>query len=294
MSLGENLQFLRKRDNITQEQLAEKLEVSRQSVSKWESDTTYPEMEKLIQICKMFHCNMDDMIQKDISTLYLEDKTNYDSHMNFFSKVISFCVGLILLGVSTMMFLEGINVKHGLSTVVLFIFLVVAVAPIIVASINHSDFRKKNPFIENFYKEEEVDAFNKKFAIMITAGIVIILIGLIILIGSDVLYPKIDESIVISFFLLFVTIAASIFTYAGMQKSKYNIDNYNKMNDKESEEYKKDELTGTVCACIMMIATIIYFIAGFVFGEWGVPSIVVFPVGGMLCGIACMIIESKK
>ena len=56
MSLGENLQYLRKRDNITQEQLAEQLDVSRQSVSKWESDTTYPEMEKLLQLCQMFHC----------------------------------------------------------------------------------------------------------------------------------------------------------------------------------------------------------------------------------------------
>ena len=41
MSLGQNLQFLRKRDNITQEQLAETLEVSRQSVSKWESDVSH-------------------------------------------------------------------------------------------------------------------------------------------------------------------------------------------------------------------------------------------------------------
>ena len=38
MSFGENLQFLRKRENITQEQMAERLEVSRQSVSKWESE----------------------------------------------------------------------------------------------------------------------------------------------------------------------------------------------------------------------------------------------------------------
>ena len=40
MSLGENLQFLRKKNNITQEQLAEQLDVSRQSVSKWESDSS--------------------------------------------------------------------------------------------------------------------------------------------------------------------------------------------------------------------------------------------------------------
>ena len=50
MSFGENLQFLRKQKNITQEQLAERLEVSRQSVSKWESSQSYPEMEKLLQI----------------------------------------------------------------------------------------------------------------------------------------------------------------------------------------------------------------------------------------------------
>lgn len=41
MSFGENLQFLRKRENITQEQMAERLEVSRQSVSKWESDLSH-------------------------------------------------------------------------------------------------------------------------------------------------------------------------------------------------------------------------------------------------------------
>lgn len=48
---GGNLQFYRKRDNLTQEQLAEMLEVSRQTVSKWESGASYAEMEKILQIC---------------------------------------------------------------------------------------------------------------------------------------------------------------------------------------------------------------------------------------------------
>lgn len=105
MSLGQNLQFLRKRDNITQEQLAEVLEVSRQSVSKWESDTTYPEMEKLLQLANLFHCSLDDLVQKDISTQYVEDKCNYDQFMNQFSKRITAGVGLILSGLTLMMFL---------------------------------------------------------------------------------------------------------------------------------------------------------------------------------------------
>ena len=45
MSLSENLQFLRQRRGVTQEQLAEELDVSRQSVSKWESGVSYPEMD---------------------------------------------------------------------------------------------------------------------------------------------------------------------------------------------------------------------------------------------------------
>ena len=56
MSFGENLQFYRKRKDITQEQLAEQLGVSRQTVSKWESDSSYPEMEKILQLCDLFEC----------------------------------------------------------------------------------------------------------------------------------------------------------------------------------------------------------------------------------------------
>ena len=113
MSLGQNLQFLRKRDNITQEQLAETLEVSRQSVSKWESDTSYPEMDKLLQLANLFHCSLDDLIQKDVSTQYVEDKCNYDQFMNQFSKRITLGVGLILSGITITLFL--ITVRFTLS-----------------------------------------------------------------------------------------------------------------------------------------------------------------------------------
>lgn len=54
MSLfGDNLLYYRKRNDMTQEQLAERLEVSRQTVSKWEAGTSYAEMEKLLQLCDL-------------------------------------------------------------------------------------------------------------------------------------------------------------------------------------------------------------------------------------------------
>ena len=67
MTLGEKLSKLRKEYNYTQEQLADILGVSRQSISKWESDIVYPETEKLIKIGKLFECSMDYLLNEDIT-----------------------------------------------------------------------------------------------------------------------------------------------------------------------------------------------------------------------------------
>lgn len=68
MSFGQNLQFLRKmRNKMTQEELAEKLKVSRQTVSKWELDLVYPEMNKLVELCNLFSCSMDELVREDMN-----------------------------------------------------------------------------------------------------------------------------------------------------------------------------------------------------------------------------------
>lgn len=62
MALGEKLAKLRREKNYTQEQLAELLGVSRQAVSKWESDSAYPETEKLIRLAKLYGCSLDELL----------------------------------------------------------------------------------------------------------------------------------------------------------------------------------------------------------------------------------------
>lgn len=300
MSLGENLQFLRKRNDITQEQLAEKLNVSRQSVSKWESDTAYPEMDKLIQLCEMFNCRMDDILRENISTLYVEDKADYDKHMNLLSKMMALGVGLILFGLAIMTFLSGFIENDELASIPFFILLIIAVAIFIVMGLQHSDFEKKNPHLNDFYSEEEKDAFNKKFTVYIAAGVVLILIGLLILISAEAVSAEVYisspldlEELMDAAFFLFITVAVTLFVYSGIQKDKYDIQDYNLKHDINSEKNKKEQLIGTVCGCLMMTATIIYLICGFVFSEWGTPYVVVFPVFGIGCGIASMVINMK-
>ena len=69
MKFGENLYALRKSTKMSQENLAEKVGVSRQSVSKWENGEAYPEMDNILKICKIFHCKINDLIHDDIQDI---------------------------------------------------------------------------------------------------------------------------------------------------------------------------------------------------------------------------------
>lgn len=63
MTFGDKLSKLRKENNYTQEQLADILGVSRQSISKWESNIAYPETDKLIRISELFNCTLDHLLK---------------------------------------------------------------------------------------------------------------------------------------------------------------------------------------------------------------------------------------
>ncbi len=79
MNFASNLQKLRKDKNMSQEALAEKLDVTRQSVSKWESGVTYPEMDKLISICKIFNVDMDTLVNGDVGVEKQEKETTINT-----------------------------------------------------------------------------------------------------------------------------------------------------------------------------------------------------------------------
>lgn len=65
MKFGNNIQNLRKSKNLSQEELAEKVGVSRQSISKWECDESYPAWSNIPTLCSIFHCNIDDLISNE-------------------------------------------------------------------------------------------------------------------------------------------------------------------------------------------------------------------------------------
>lgn len=85
-NFANNLKKLRKDNNLSQEELALELGVSRQSVSKWESGQTYPEMDKVLQLCKMFNVNIDELLSQNIKEVKenIEAKNKLNKYVDDF------------------------------------------------------------------------------------------------------------------------------------------------------------------------------------------------------------------
>lgn len=301
MAFNENLQNLRKMKGMSQEQLAEKLGISRQAVSKYESGNGYPETEKLIAICEIFDCSLDTLIKGKITDDSTGEKKKYENLQNRFSKGIAFGVGLILLGVTILLYFAGvanaastaaIEERYAILGVIILLCCVVIAVPIfIMLGIEEENFDKKHPQLPHFYSEEEVDNFDKKFIKAIAFGVALILVGVIALIALYGLKVVGEESTLPAVVLLgCVTLAVPVFTYFGIQKEKYDIENYNQMHSEEGK--KREEKSGKICVVIMLTATAIFLASGWLFDLWKI-NWVVFPIGGILCGIVSTIFEKE-
>lgn len=294
---GENLQFYRKQKEMTQEQLAEQLDVSRQTVSKWESGASYPEMEKILQLCDLFSCNMDILMRKNAAESEQQDGEGYERYMEKRRKNITIGVTLLILGVAFWNLLFGLGWREPIVNTLFFATAIVAILVLVVAGIQDETYRKNHPLIPEFYTKEEIARFDEKFPIRIAAGIGAILVGVLIAMNAED-FPRefgmgmgVEEEFYYGIFLLLVAIGVGIFVHTGLGKAKYDIAAYNRENDRAVQ--KENEKVGIWCGCIMIVATIVFFVAGFVYDLWEVCW-VVFPVGGMICGIVALILKGKQ
>ena len=83
MKFGENLKLLRMNKNLSQEELAEEMGVSRQSVSKWETSLAYPEMKHILKLCNIFGCQVTDLVRDSMVDLDSLDEEIRQSVVKF-------------------------------------------------------------------------------------------------------------------------------------------------------------------------------------------------------------------
>lgn len=95
MQLGQTIQKIRKENHLTQEEFAEIFHVTRQSVSNWENEKSYPDLLTLVAISDNFHISLDKMLKEDIKmTEKLNKEIHWAKHMRMIFAVV---LGIIVV-----------------------------------------------------------------------------------------------------------------------------------------------------------------------------------------------------
>ena len=92
MNIGNQIKFFRQRDHLSQEDLAAKLYVSRQTISNWENDKSYPDIHNLLMLSSLFQVSLDNLVKGDIEIMeqkLKQSKFNLWSHLMIWPMLLS-------------------------------------------------------------------------------------------------------------------------------------------------------------------------------------------------------------
>ena len=329
MNFGTNVIYYRRKLGITQEALAERLHVSRQTVSRWETESTAPDVEMLISLCELFGCTMDTLVRGDAEAEDVAQSEKADDareaesisseelkaedyraesiapeapscslderrrHYSAFAIAISSGVAIVLAAVAVMLFTYSLS--STLSVVLLLSLITVAVTLFVAAGVKHSGFLDENPILPT-YPKERAQKFLKRAPFFFAAATALILIGVILLIIFINLTPLGDtesgEMIATAILMLFIGAASALYTYEGMEYSDFT--EHKEERDNRGEDGlspKGKRISDAISSAIMLTATVGFLLAGFLANLWH-PAWIVFPIGGILCGIVSSILSA--
>lgn len=265
MKFGEKLQKLRKEKGMSQEELAARLHVSRQAVSKWENDQGYPETEKMLMIGNIFSVTMDYLL-KDEGGEQPQEQGFYASRecvQGYLQQekriTLRIAVGTllcILSGLPVLIYPQQEDVMSILSM----ILIALGIAVLVSLSFDKNEYKilKQEPlyFDHDHLQElkEENDGLQKKFKRLIIAGLLLIFLSCIIaIISEDVLHM--EKAPMDAGYLLLISIAVFLFIYAGCSMDTYEllVDNETYRKKKHGNRYSWLYYVTLGCASILYV-----------------------------------------
>lgn len=250
MSFRDNLQHLRATHSMTQEQLAMMVGVSRQSVTKWEAERAYPEMDKLLKLCQIFDCTLDDLVQGDLTCAVPsaaaqaraavmresaggppQDVCGYDEHMRAFANHIAAGVGALLVGISLLILVGTVTEcfapsLEALGLIPVFTGIGIWLALILPAFFQHSEFQRSHPYIQDFYTADERREAQRTFSISLVAGLLLLFVGVVAASLSDG-HGALAEGIASTALVALLAAGAWLIVRASILLSRVNVANYN-------------------------------------------------------------------
>ena len=110
MDLGKKILELRKKENLSQEQLAEKMNVTRQTISKWELNETTPDIKQAKELSRLFKISLDELTENDMTTLVMQKVSNTEKLVGLVLKVskwlgVCFLITLVIDIISFIIFM---------------------------------------------------------------------------------------------------------------------------------------------------------------------------------------------
>ena len=97
MEIGKNIMNLRKKNGLSQEELAGKIGVARQTISKWELGETSPDLKQSKELSKIFNVSLDELTDNDIKEILVEKTSNTEKLAGLILKLIKFIVVFIIV-----------------------------------------------------------------------------------------------------------------------------------------------------------------------------------------------------
>ena len=132
MSLGEKLLKLRKKKGLSQEEVADILHVTRQTISKWETDQSMPDFDKVVPICNLYEISTEELFHDEVSTpreveeVRIENTTTYQNYNRKKALFTTVAVMLYILSVVVIIFFSTVLRSPIVGVCVFFIVIAVA------------------------------------------------------------------------------------------------------------------------------------------------------------------------
>lgn len=326
MILADKIINERKKNGWSQEELAEKLCVSRQSVSKWEGAQAVPDLQKILKMAEIFSVSTDYLLKDEMEPetqihngaaveeaasepprrrVSMEEAAEFLKTEKKYSGWIANATSLCILSPIALLVLGAFaeagriamteNMAGGLGVVILLLIIAPAVSIFIITGGKTERFEYlEKEAIETEYGvigmvTEKKKAYEGKYNLMLVIGVVLCILGVVPLMGAAML-DLADEFVVctVGILLAIVSIATNLFIRSGMIMGSYQ----KLLQEKEYtiEQKRAGKVIDRVAAIYWMIATAGYLAWSFTTMRWEITWIV-WPVAGVLFAVVTTIIK---
>lgn len=313
MILAEKIMEERKKNGWSQEELADKLGVSRQSVSKWESAQSVPDLNRILEMSRLFHVSTDYLLKdeegypanqtsedsgKELRRVSMEDANTFLEENDSFARKISigtFICTLCPVPLLSVMALQKTGMipltedpAGVIGIILLLIMVAISLIFFIPAAMRHDkwEYLEKEAFdaeygVEGMVKAKS-DKFQSRFIQAITGGTISVLIGVCAFFAGAAIDEN-NEPLLMGLtcvMFAFIAVGVLLIVRAGIIK-----DGYSKLL--QEGDYSKEEKSNTVLKAVTpaywMVITAIYLTVSFLTNRWDITWLV-WAVAGVLYG----------